>query len=46
MSREQNAGQNLNVKIGYQYFETVAEFKHLRTTLANQNTFMKKLRAV
>jgi len=37
LSREQEAGPNHDVKVGSQYFENVAEFRHLRTTLTNQN---------
>ena len=38
MSRDQNAGQNGNVQIGNKSFEIVEQFKHLGTTLTNQNS--------
>jgi len=37
LSREQDAGPIHDVKVGSEYFEIVAEFRHLRTTLTNQN---------
>jgi hypothetical protein len=37
MSREQNAVQNHNIKIGNKSFERVEQFKYLETTLTNQN---------
>jgi hypothetical protein len=37
MSRDQNAGQNGNIQIGDTSFETVEQFKYLRTTITNQN---------
>jgi hypothetical protein len=45
MSRNQNAGQNHNIKIESKSFERVEEFKYLGTTLTNRNSIMKKLRA-
>jgi hypothetical protein len=46
MSRDKNARQNINMQLGNKSFETVKQFKYLRTTLTNQNSiFMKKLRA-
>ena len=38
ISRDQNAGQNGNIRIGNKSFETVEQFKYLGTALANQNT--------
>jgi hypothetical protein len=37
LSRNQNAGQNLEIKIGNRSFENVSQFKHLVTTVTNQN---------
>jgi hypothetical protein len=45
MSRDQNAGQNHNIKIDNKSFERVEQFKYLGTTLTNRNPFRKKLRA-
>jgi len=38
MSREQNARQDHNFKIANEYFERVAQFKYLGTTLTGQNS--------
>jgi hypothetical protein len=38
MSRDQNAGQNYNVKRDYKSLERVEHFKYLGTTLTNRNT--------
>jgi hypothetical protein len=38
MSRNQNAGQNHNIKIDDKSFERVEQFKYLGTTLTNQNS--------
>jgi hypothetical protein len=35
ISRDQNAGQNGNIQIGNESFETVEQFKYLGTTLTN-----------
>ena len=45
MYRDQNAGQNQNVRTDNSTFERVEEFKYLGTTLTNQILFSKKLRA-
>jgi hypothetical protein len=37
MSRHQNSGQNQNIRIANELFEKVEKFKHLGTTLTNQN---------
>jgi sorting nexin-29 len=37
VSRDQNAGQNREVKIGNSSFENVSQFKYLGTTVINQN---------
>jgi hypothetical protein len=37
VSRDQNAGQDRDIKIGNRSFENVSEFKYLGTILTNQN---------
>jgi hypothetical protein len=37
MSRHPNSGQNQNIRIVNEWFENVAKFKYLWTTLTNQN---------
>jgi archaellum component FlaC len=37
MSRHQNSGQNQNIRITNEFFENVAKFKYLETTITNQN---------
>jgi hypothetical protein len=37
MSRYPNSGQNQNIRIANESFESVATFKYLGTTLTNQN---------
>jgi hypothetical protein len=37
MSRDQNAGQNREIKIGNRSFENASQFKYLGTTVTNQN---------
>jgi hypothetical protein len=37
VSRDQNAGQNREIKIGNRLFENVSQFKYLGTTVTNQN---------
>jgi hypothetical protein len=43
VSRDQNAGQNREIKIGNRSFENVSQFKYLGTTVTNQN-LRRKLR--
>jgi hypothetical protein len=38
MSRDQNAGQNGNIRTGNKSFENMEQFKYLGRTLANQST--------
>jgi hypothetical protein len=45
MSRDQNAGQNGNIQIGYKSFETVEQFKYLGTTLTNQNSIHEEIKS-
>jgi hypothetical protein len=44
LSRHQNAGQNLNIKIGDRSFENAAQFKYLRTTVTNQNLIQEEIK--
>jgi hypothetical protein len=37
VSRDQNAGQTREIKIGSRSFENVSQFKYLGTTVTNQN---------
>jgi hypothetical protein len=37
LSRQQNAGENRDIKIGNRCFENVAKFRYLGTTITNQN---------
>jgi predicted GH43/DUF377 family glycosyl hydrolase len=37
LSRQQNAGQNHDIKIGNRCFENVVQFRYLGTTITNQN---------
>ena len=45
MSPEQTAGLSHTMKVDNSSIERVEEFKYLGTTLTNQNTIQKKLRA-
>jgi hypothetical protein len=45
MSQDQNARQIQNIMIDNTAFEKVKEFKYLGTTLTNQNSIQKNLRA-
>jgi hypothetical protein len=42
MSRDQNAGQNHNIKVDNKAFERVEQFKYLGTTLTNQNSIQEE----
>ena len=45
MSRDQNAGQNHNVRIDNSTFERVEEFKYLGTTLTIQNSIREEIKS-
>jgi hypothetical protein len=45
MSRDQNAGENYDMKIGDKSFVGVEQFKYLGITLSIKIPFMMKLRA-
>jgi hypothetical protein len=44
LSRHQNAGQNHDIKTGNRYFENVAEFRYLGTTIKNQNLNQEEIK--
>jgi hypothetical protein len=45
MSRNQNAGQNHNMKIDNKSFEKVEQFKYLGTTLTNRNSIQEEIKS-
>jgi hypothetical protein len=45
MSRDQNAGQNHNIKMDNKSFERVEQFKYLGTTLTNQNSIQEEIKS-
>jgi hypothetical protein len=42
--RDQNAGQNRDIKIGYRSFENVSQFKYLGMAIANQNLIQEEIK--
>jgi hypothetical protein len=44
LSRHKNAGQNRNIKIADKFFENVAQFKYLATTVTNQNLIREEIK--
>jgi hypothetical protein len=44
VSRDQNAGQNLEIKIGNRSFENMSQFKYLGTTVTNQNLIQEEIK--
>jgi hypothetical protein len=44
VSQEQNAGQNLEIKIGNRSFENVSQFRYLGTTVTNQNLIQEQIK--
>jgi hypothetical protein len=42
LSRQQNAGQNQDIKIANIYFENVAQFRYLGTTTKNENLIQEE----
>jgi hypothetical protein len=44
VSRDENAGQNLDIKIGNRSFENVSQFKYLGTTVTNQNLIQEEIK--
>jgi hypothetical protein len=45
MSRHPNSGQNQNVRIANEWFENVAKFKYLGTTLTKQNDIHDEIKS-
>ena len=45
MSRDQNAGRSLNIKIDNSSFERVEELKYFETTLTNQNSVQEEIKS-
>jgi hypothetical protein len=45
MSRDQNVGQNHNIKTDNKSFERVEQFKYLGTTLMNRNSIHEELKS-
>jgi hypothetical protein len=43
-SRDQNAGQNQEIRIGNRSFENVSQFKYLGTTVTNQNLIQEEIK--
>jgi hypothetical protein len=43
LSRHQNAGQNLDIKIANRSFENVSQFKYLGTNVTNQNLIQEEI---
>jgi hypothetical protein len=44
LSRHRNAGQNHKMKMANIFFENVAQFKHLATTVTNQNLIREEIK--
>jgi hypothetical protein len=44
VSRDQNGGQNWEIKIGNRSFENVSQFKYLGTTVTNQNLIQEEIK--
>jgi hypothetical protein len=44
VSRDQNAGQNREIKIRNRSFENVSQFKYLETTVTNQNLIQEDIK--
>jgi hypothetical protein len=42
--RDQNAGQNREIKIGNKLFENVLQFKYLGTSVTNQNLIQEEIK--
>jgi hypothetical protein len=45
MSRNQNAGQNHNIKLDNKSFERMEQFKYLETTLTDRNSIQEEIKS-
>jgi hypothetical protein len=46
LSCYENGGKNQDTKRASRYFENVAQFKHLRTRITNQNLFKEEIKRI
>jgi hypothetical protein len=44
LSRQHNAGQSHDIKIGNRWFENMAQFKYLGTAITSQNLIREKIK--
>jgi hypothetical protein len=44
VSRDQNAGQNREIKVGNRAFENLSQFKYFGTTVTNQNLIQEDIK--
>jgi hypothetical protein len=44
LSRHQNTGQNYDIKISNRWFENMAQFRYLGTTIANENLSQEEIK--
>jgi hypothetical protein len=44
VSRDQNAGQTREIKIGNRSFENVSHFRYLEMTVTNQNLIQEEIK--
>ena len=45
-SRDQNAGQNQNIKMTNKACESVEQFKYMGTTVTNQNSIQEEIKSI
>jgi hypothetical protein len=44
LSRHQNTGQNHDIKVGSRWFENVAQFRYLGTTITNEKLIQEEIK--
>jgi hypothetical protein len=44
LSRQQNAGENHDINIANRFFENVAQFRYLETTVINHNRIQEEIK--